>query len=95
MSPVPPIIVNGVVFALSSGEYHPSDASMTAAQRAEHSVPAVLYALDAMTGKELWNSGTALPSYVHSGGISLSFSTIYMTTSDDTLWSFGFPQDKD
>jgi len=95
VSPLPPAIVNGVVFALSSGEYHTSDASMTTVQRAQRSVPAVLYALDAMTGKELWNSGTALPSYAHSVGLSLSFSTIYVTTADDTLWSFGSLQDQD
>ena len=42
-SPVTPAVVNGVVFALASGEV----AGATAAQRAQRSAPAVLYALDA------------------------------------------------
>ena len=35
MSPLPPIIINGVVFALSSGEYRSGGTAMTAAQRAQ------------------------------------------------------------
>jgi outer membrane protein assembly factor BamB len=58
-SPVTPSFVNGVVFALASGE------SRTAAQRPAN---AVLYALDATTGKELWNSGTTITSSVHNVG---------------------------
>src|SRR6185503_21050796 len=46
-SPVTPAIVNGVVFALASGE----------AKGRGRSSNAVLYALDAATGKELWTSG--------------------------------------
>jgi outer membrane protein assembly factor BamB len=53
-SPVTPTIVNGVVFAIASGE----NVQVPAAQRAQRSTNAVLYALDAQTGKELWNSGT-------------------------------------
>jgi hypothetical protein len=83
------------VFAVGSGEYHSSDASLTAAQRAQRSKPAVLYAMDGTTGKELWNSGSTLTSYVHSGGLSSLFGTIYLTTSDNTLWAFGLPQDKE
>ncbi len=53
-SPAPPIIVNGIVFALATGEFRTNDASVTTAQRAQRSAPAVLYALDAATGKEVW-----------------------------------------
>src|SRR5262249_27703963 len=65
-----PIVINGVAFALSSGEYRSGGATMTPAQRAQRSKPAVLYALDASTGKELWSSGTTITSFVHSGGLS-------------------------
>ena len=41
---------------------------MTAAQRAKASVPAVVYALDAANGKELWNSGKTITSFMHGGG---------------------------
>ena len=68
MSPAPPTIVNGVVFAISSGEYRSGDAQMTAAQRVQRSKPAVLYALDAATGKELWSSGSTISSFVRGVG---------------------------
>src|SRR5215475_8219677 len=49
MSPSTPIIVNDVVFALSTGEYRAGGTSLTAQQRAQRSKPSVLYALDAST----------------------------------------------
>jgi outer membrane protein assembly factor BamB len=64
---------------------------VTAAQRKERSVPAVLYALDAATGKEFWNSGNTITSFVHSGGLSAGGSQIYLGTHDGTLYAFGFP----
>lgn len=91
VSPLPPMIVNGVVFALSSGEFHSNDSNMTAAQRAQRSVPAVLYALDGVTGKELWNSGKTITSFVHNGELSGGSSQIYLGTYDGMLYSFGFP----
>ena len=57
-SPLAPIVMNGMVIAVSSGEYRGLPASLSAAQRAQRSVPAVLHILDAATGKTLWSSGT-------------------------------------
>jgi len=74
LSPAPPIVVNGVVFALSSG-------SRTA--------NAVLYALDGMTGKELWSSGKAISGYSTSG-ISSGQSKVFVGTHDGTLHAFGY-----
>ena len=86
-----PLVINGVVFAVSSGEARSKDGKMTAAQRAKASVPAVVYALDAATGKELWNSGKTITSFVHGGGLSGGAGQIYLGTHDGTLYSFGFP----
>ena len=61
-SPLPPTILNDVVFAVASG-LPPGDAKETAAERIKRAGPAVLYALDGRTGKELWNSGTAIASF--------------------------------
>jgi outer membrane protein assembly factor BamB len=72
-SPLAPIVVNGVVFAVSS------------------SSPAVLYALDGATGKELWNSGKALSAAVRNGGLSSIGSQVYLGASDGTFYAFGFP----
>jgi outer membrane protein assembly factor BamB len=91
VSPAPPMVINGIVFALGTGEFHTSDAKMTAAQRAQHSVPAILYALDAATGKELWNSGKTISSFVHSGGLSSGNSQVYLSTWDSVLYAFGIP----
>jgi len=91
VSPLPPIIVNGVVFALSSGEFRTTDAGITAAQRVQRSSNAILYALDARTGKELWNSGGAITSFVHSGGMAAGGTRVYVSGHDGTQYAFGFP----
>jgi outer membrane protein assembly factor BamB len=80
MSPLKPMIVNGVVFAVSSGE-----------QRGQRAVPAVLYALDGMTGKELWNSGKIMTASVHGAELSGGSSQLYLGTSDGMLYAFAFP----
>ena len=91
MSPAPPAIVNGVVFAISSGEYRSGDAQMTAAQRVQRSKPAVLYALDAATGKELWSSGATISSFVRGVGPSAGDGQVYVVTYDGTIYAFGIP----
>jgi outer membrane protein assembly factor BamB len=90
-SPLTPLVINGVVFAVSSGEFRGKDSKMTAAQRAKASAPAVLYALDGATGKELWNSGKTITSFMHGGGLSGGAGQVYLGTHDGTLYSFGFP----
>jgi len=91
VSPAPPAIVNGVVFAISTGEFRSGDAQITAAQRAQRSRPAVLYALDAATGKELWSSGTTITSFVHGIGPSAGDGQVYVVTYDGTIYAFGIP----
>jgi outer membrane protein assembly factor BamB len=90
---VTPAVMNGVVFALSSGEFRTSDNKVTAAQRAQRSSPAVLYALDGATGKELWNSGKTMSSFAHRGGLSGNGGQLYVGTYDGTLYAFGFPME--
>jgi outer membrane protein assembly factor BamB len=91
VSPLQPMIINGVVFAVSSGEYRTNDPKITAAERAKRSVPAVMYALDGINGKELWNSGNTMTSFVHGGGVSGGSSQLYLGTYDGSLYAFGFP----
>jgi len=92
-SPLPPAIVNGVVFALASGEFRSGEARPTASQRAKGSANAVLYALDAATGKELWNSGNSIASYVHSGQLAAGGGRVYVGGHDGTQYAFGFPME--
>jgi outer membrane protein assembly factor BamB len=91
VSPAPPIVMNGVVFALSSGAYlPPGNSTMTSEQRAQRSSPAVLYALDASNGKELWNSGKTITSFSSSGGLAAGASKVFVSTADSTLYAFGY-----
>jgi len=83
-APVTPAIVNGVVFALASGE----------ARGRNRPTPAVLYALDAATGKELWTSGTTITSPVRGVGPSAGDSQVYVAASDGTLYVFGMPAER-
>jgi outer membrane protein assembly factor BamB len=91
-SPAAPIIFNGVVFALSTGEHRPSNANASAAARAKSSVPAVLYALDPATGKELWTSGKTITSFAR-GGLSAAAGQVYLVTFDNTIYAFGIPME--
>ncbi len=93
VSPLPPTIINGVVFVTSSGEFRSSDGKLTATQRALRSSRAVLYALDGMTGKELWNSGATITSFTRGGALSGGMGQIYLTTHDGTIYAFGFPME--
>lgn len=90
-SPVAPMVINGVVFALSTGEFRDGG---TAAQRVQRSSPAVLYALDGMTGTEYWNSGRTMTSFVHDVPPSGSDSQVYVVTYDGTLYAFGVPMER-
>jgi outer membrane protein assembly factor BamB len=64
---------------------------VTAAQRAQRSRPAVLYALDAMTGKELWSSGTAITSFVRGVAPAAGDGHVYVVAYDGTIYAFGIP----
>jgi outer membrane protein assembly factor BamB len=64
-----------------------------AAQRPQRSSRAVLYALDGMTGKELWNSGPAITSFTRGGALAGGMGQIYVGTHDGTIYAFGFPME--
>jgi outer membrane protein assembly factor BamB len=89
-APLAPIVLNGIVFAAASGEYRGADANLSAAERAKRSTPAVLYALDAATGKELWSSGSAITSFARAG-LAAGGGQVYLVTYDNTLYAFGLP----
>ena len=90
-SPLAPIVVNGLVMAVSSGEYRGAG-SLTAAQRAQRSVPAVLYVLDAATGKTMWSSGTKITSFARAG-LSAGGGQVYLVTYDNHMYAFGIPME--
>jgi len=92
--PEPPVVANGVVFSLSSGEFtrqiNENGTVLTAAERiAQTKGNATLYAFDAQTGKELFSSGKTMPSFTHLGAIAVNDGRVFATTYDSTLYAFG------
>jgi hypothetical protein len=80
-SPATPIIVNGVVFTLSTGR---------AAAAGRTGSPAVLYAHDGLSGKALWNSGKSMTAAASPGSFWSSLSQVYVGAEDGTVYAFGF-----
>jgi hypothetical protein len=93
----PPVIANGVIYAYGNGESSAQaspEMGLGANQssiRIKNSTHAVLYALDAETGKELWNSGDEIKSFGHFTGLSIANGRVYLGTFDNVLYSFGLP----
>jgi outer membrane protein assembly factor BamB len=53
----------------------------------------VLYAFDAETGRELFNSGDTLTSFTHFGGLAVSNGRVFVTTWDGYVYAFGRKQE--
>ncbi len=91
----PPVIANGVIFAYGNGEdtdqaaFDIGLAYNSDANRIKNSTHAVLYALDAKTGKELWSSGDQITSWSHWGGLSTANGRVYINTFDGMQYCFG------
>jgi outer membrane protein assembly factor BamB len=90
----PPVIANGIVFAYGNGEdteqaYPDVGLDDVAEKRIPGSTRAVLYALDAQTGKELWNSGEQIEKWNHWSGLSVANGRVYIATFDSVLYCFG------
>jgi outer membrane protein assembly factor BamB len=79
-SPVAPIVINGVVFAASTGK--------------APATPAVLYALAGTTGKELWNSGKTITASMPGRTMWTGNSQVYVAAFDGTVYAFGFPMER-
>jgi outer membrane protein assembly factor BamB len=91
ISPASPVVANGVVYSLSTGEF--AGKAGTVEERVLRSTHAVLYALDARSGKQLYSSENAITSFVHSSGIAVANGHVCFGTWDSTLYCFGLPID--
>jgi outer membrane protein assembly factor BamB len=72
-APLSPVIVNGVVFAVSRN---------------------ALYAIDGVTGRELWSSGRTIPETVSGSALWPGIGQIHVATSDSAVYAFGFPLER-
>jgi len=77
-APLTPIVVNGVVFAASA----PANA------------PAVLYALNGVTGATLWQSGETLESPLSGNSLWVGSGHVFVGTRDGTVYAFGFAMER-
>jgi outer membrane protein assembly factor BamB len=87
--PDPPVVANGVVFALSTGENTRQGITMPIAERTGQVTNAILYAFDAATGKELWSSGNQIDSWAHFSGLAVAGGRVYVVTRHSRVYSFG------
>jgi len=90
----PPVIANGVIYTYGNGENATQATAeggldSSAPRRIPLSKQAVLYALDALTGRELYSSGTQITSFNHFSGVSVANGRVYIGTFDGMLYCFG------
>ena len=84
--PDPAVIANGVVFATATGSNEVQRGGEQVRVQKNH--PAVLKALDLKTGKELFNSGNAIESWVHFSGLAISDGRVFAVDHDSNVYSF-------
>ena len=98
--PDPVVIANGVVFVLSTGENVRQTKEggvinwakltiLTNEQRKELTSRAVLYALDARTGKVLYQSGESMDSWVHFSGLAVANGRVFAVDYRSNVYCFG------
>jgi outer membrane protein assembly factor BamB len=83
-APSTPIVVNGVVFALSTGRPATAGAG----------TPAALRAFEGTTGKLLWDSGTAMKAFASPGSFWSAMGQLYVGTADGAVYAFGFADER-
>jgi hypothetical protein len=103
--PDAPVVVNGILFALATGENPRQDHQLgvthfksmedwkhnllTTEERSAGTHPAVLVALDAKTGKLLYQSGDAMKTWVHFTGLAVSRGRVFAVDHQSRLYCFG------
>ncbi|MEY4966443.1 MAG: hypothetical protein RL274_2026 [Pseudomonadota bacterium] len=97
--PDPPVVANGVVYALASAGQamqnfaRQGDPRMpTTVSNTLRSTPVssmVLYAYDAETGKRLWTSGKTMTDWVHFSEPVVALGKVFVVTHDARVIAFG------
>ncbi len=87
--PDPPVVANGVVYALQTGENVLQNQPIANAKfRSTPVTNAVLYALDAETGKQLYSSEKSIDSWTHFSEPVVAGGKVYVSTWDGRLYCF-------
>ena len=94
-SPSPVVIANGLALLLSSGDSpriaKKNGEPYTVAERQQSGQHATVYALDALTGKQLYSSGSQVTGYSHPAALAVANGRLYFATSENSMYCFGFP----
>jgi len=90
LSPLAPVVVSGMVLAVSVGEHRTAPATDAAPR--PRSVPARLYVLDGALGKSLWHSGSTITSRARAR-MAAGAGQVYLVTDDSQLYAFGIPME--
>jgi hypothetical protein len=85
IAPAAPIIVNGVVFALSTGR---------PAGRSGRGSAAVLHAYEGASGRSLWESGRAMTTFASPDSFWSAMGQAYVGAGDGTVYAFGFSDER-
>lgn len=92
--PDPAAIAGNVLFVLGTGEntqqvYGGNIGQLLGNREAHPSGHAILHALDARTGAELWSSGDTIAGWSHFSAPSIGDGKIFVTTHDGSIYAFG------
>ncbi|HZC43024.1 MAG TPA: c-type cytochrome [Acidobacteriaceae bacterium] len=92
--PDPAAIAGGVLFVLGTGENTEQVLNGNIGQLLEDRESratghAILYALDARTGKQLWTSGDSITGWTHFSGLAIGDGKVFATTRDGAVYAFG------
>lgn len=68
------------------------NASAGSVNRLRNSTHATVFVLDALTGRELWNSGNQITSFSHYAGLTVANGRIYLPTYGGDVYAFGVPR---
>jgi PQQ-like domain len=84
-APDPPVVANGVVYAFQTGK----NATETRSGGKLPGVNAILYALDAETGQQLYSSEKLIDSFTHFSEPVVAGGKVYVCTWDGKVYAFG------
>lgn len=92
--PDPAAIAGEVIFVLGTGEdtrqVNNGDINqLLTGRESRASGHAILYALNATTGKQLWSSGDAISGWTHFSGLAVGDGKVFVTTHDGGIYAFG------
>jgi hypothetical protein len=92
--PDPPVVANGVVYALQTGENTSAHEVATAKIKSTPVTNAVLYALDAETGQQLYSSDKLIDSWTHFSEPVVAGGRIYVSAWDGRVYAFGLKRQR-